>query len=117
MQKRGKGHRAKARQASKLAEIRAALIAAGCDTAAKQASVLAVGRSTAWIVLNSDKRTGPSADVIKRILASPTLPTVVRQKVEEYVRDKAGGLYGHNERQAEAFRDHFCALTQRTTQS
>jgi len=116
MRQRRQSPRAKARQASKLSEIRAALIAAGCDTTAKQASVLGVGRSTAWIVLNGDKRAGPSADVIKRILASPTLPIVVRQKVEEYVRDKGGGLYGHSERRAAAFRDQFRALTQRTTQ-
>jgi hypothetical protein len=117
MRQRSKNHRAKARQASKLAEIRAALIAAGCDTTAKQASVLGLARSTAWIVLNGDKQAGPSADVIKRILASPTLPIVVRQKVEEYVRDKGGGLYGHSERRTAAFRDQFCALTQRTTQA
>ena len=37
-----KDRRAKARQASKLAEIRQALIAAGCDTTAKQAAALGV---------------------------------------------------------------------------
>ena len=63
-----KNRRAKARQASKLEEIREALIAAGCDTTAKQAAVLGVGRSTAWALLNLDKRAGPSAKVIKRIL-------------------------------------------------
>lgn len=117
MRERGKSHRAKARQASKLAEIRAALIAAGCNTTAKQASALGLGRSTAWIVLNGDKRAGPSVDVLKRILASSTLPMVVRQKVEEYVTDKAGGLYGHSEQRAEAFRDQFRALIKRASQS
>jgi hypothetical protein len=76
---------AKARQAAKLAQIRAALIAAGFDTTVKQACALGVGRSTAWASLNGDKRAGPSATVIKRVLASPTLPPAVRQKVEEYV--------------------------------
>src|SRR5262245_50811649 len=97
--------RAKARQASKLAEIRAALIAGGFDTTAKQAAVLAVGRSTAWQVLNGDKRAGPSAKVIKSILSSPNLPKVVRGKVEEYAEEKIRGLYGHSERRSEAFRD------------
>ena len=63
-----KNRRAKARQASKLEEIRQALIAAGCDTTAKQAAALGVGRSTAWALLNLDKRAGPTAIVIKRIL-------------------------------------------------
>ena len=76
---------AKARLASKLAEIRKALIAAGCDTTAKQAAVLGVCRSTAWALLNRDKRVGPSANVIKRILSSPSLPPGARRKVEEYV--------------------------------
>jgi hypothetical protein len=77
----------KALQALKLGKIRAALVAAGFDTAAKQATVLGVGRSTAWVVLNRDNRVGPSATVIKRILSSPKLPKVARRKVEEYVKD------------------------------
>ena len=73
--------RAKVRQASKLVQIREALVSAGCLTTAKQAAVLGVSRSTAWAVLNSDKRAGPSANVIKRILLSPSLPAVARQKI------------------------------------
>ena len=42
----------KEKQALKLAEIREALVAAGYDTTAKQAGVLGLGRSTAWMVLN-----------------------------------------------------------------
>ena len=100
---------AKARQASKLAEIREALVVAGFDTAAKQATVLRVGRSTAWVVLNSDRRAGPSADVIKRILSSPSLPSAARRKVEEYIKEKSRGLYGHSEQRSEAFRDQFAS--------
>ena len=59
---------AKARQASKLAEIRAALVAVGYDTTAKQAAALGVPRPTAWVLLNRNKRAGPSSVVIKRIL-------------------------------------------------
>jgi len=33
--------------------------------------------------LNRDKRAGPSAKVIKRILSSPNVPPAVRRKVEE----------------------------------
>jgi hypothetical protein len=95
----------KARLAAKLAEIRKALISAGCDSAAKQAAVLGVSRSTAWALLHLDKRAGPHAIVIKRILSSPDLPSRVRQKVEEYVRDKVAGLYGHSEQSKRAFRN------------
>src|SRR5262245_13708196 len=102
---------AKARQASKLAEIREALISAGCDTTAKQAAALGLGRSTTWALLNLDKRAGPSVIVIKRILSSPNLPPNARRKVEEYVEEKGRGLYGHSERRSEVFSDQFPALT------
>jgi hypothetical protein len=97
--------RPKARLASKLAEIRKALVSAGCDTAAKQAAVLGVSRSTAWALLNLDKRAGPTAIVIKRILSSSNLPLQVRRKVEEYVDDKVACLYGHSEQSKRAFRN------------
>ena len=98
---------AKAKQASKLAEIRAALIAAGFDTAGKQAAVLNVGRSTAWSLLHGGKRAGPSANIIKRILASSRLPATVRKKVNEYVKEKSIGLYGHSEVRRRLFADQF----------
>ena len=99
--------RAKARQAAKLTGLREALIAAGCDTIAKQAAVLGLLRSTTWALLNSDKRAGPSAGVIKRILSSPKLPPGARRKVEEYVKEKSRGLYGHSKRRTQIFRDQF----------
>ena len=94
---------AKARQAAKLAEIREALVAAGYDTTAKQAAVLGVCRATAWVVLNRDKRVGPSASVIKRILSSPNIPPAVRRKVEEYIQERISGLYGHGVSATRAF--------------
>ena len=97
--------KAKARQASKLTEIRKALVRAGYDTTAKQAAVLGVCRSTAWVLLNRDKRVGPSAIVIKRILSSPKLPPRARRKVEEYVAEKICGRCGHSEERTRAFRD------------
>ena len=57
------------------------------------------------LVLNLDKRAGPSAIVIKRILSSPNLQPPVRRKVEEYVGDKIAGLYGHSEQSKRAFRN------------
>jgi hypothetical protein len=100
---------AKARQTSKLAEIRDALVVAGFDTTAKQATVFGLGRSTAWSVLNSDRRAGPSANVIRRILSSPSLPPAARRKVEEYIKEKSGGLYGHSGPRTQAFRDQFAS--------
>ena len=98
---------AKARQTAKLAEIHEALVAAGCDTTAKQAAVLGIGRSTAWVLLNRDKRAGPSAKVIKRILSSPQVPMSVRQKIEQYIEEKVSGLYGHSETATRFFRNQF----------
>src|SRR5262245_57395763 len=89
--------KAKAKQAAKLAEIRDALVALGYDTAAKQATALGVCRSTAWALLNRDKRTGPKPVIIKRVLASPNLPPTVQRKVIEYANEKMAGIYGHSE--------------------
>ena len=100
---------AKARQASKLAEIRDALVAAGYDTTAQQATALGVSRPTAWALLNRDKRAGPSAMIIKRILSSPNLPPAARRKVEEYVAEKIVGLYGHHKDRTRWFRDQFAS--------
>ena len=98
---------AKARQAAKLAEIREALVAAGYDSAAKQGAILGVCRATAWVVLNRDKKAGPSISVIKRILSSPNVPPAVRCKVEEYIEDRIDGLYGHSESATRTFRNQF----------
>ena len=86
---------AKARQASKLAEIRAALVAVGYDTTAKQAAALGVPRPTAWVLLNRDKRAGPSSVVIKRILSSPSLPPAQRdEKSKSLSRRKSPACMG-----------------------
>ena len=97
----------KEKQALKLAEIREALVNAGYTTTAKQAAVLGLGRSTAWWLLNQDKRAGPSAKVIKRILVSPQVPKKVRLKVEQYVEQKIRGLYGHSKQRTQWFGDQF----------
>ena len=97
----------KERQALKLAEIREALVAAGYNTTAKQAAVLGIGRSTAWWLLNHNKRAGPSAKVIKRILLPPQIPKRVRRKVEQYVEEKVRGVYGHSEQRTQWFSEQF----------
>ena len=97
----------KERQALKLAEIREALVAAAYDTTAKQAAVLGVCRSTAWVLLNRDKRAGPSAKVIKRVLLSSQVPKKVRRKIEQYVEEKVRGLYGHCESATRSFGHQF----------
>jgi hypothetical protein len=98
----------KEKQALKLAEIREALVtAAAYNTTAKQAAVLGLGRSTAWWLLNHDKRAGPSAKVIKRVLLSSQVPKKVRRKIEQYVEEKVRGLYGHCEQRAQWFSEQF----------
>jgi hypothetical protein len=95
----------KARQASKIAEIRGALVSAGFKTFSKQAAALGVSRSTAWAVLHGDhKATGLSAITIKRMLASPDLPPAARRIVEEYIQERLLGAYGHSKRGLRHFR-------------
>ena len=101
---------AKEKQALKLAEIRETLVAAGYDTTAKQATILGIGRSTAWVLLNRDKRAGPSAKVIKRILSSPQIPKSARRKIEQYVKQKIRGVYGHSEQRMQWFGAQFQSL-------
>jgi hypothetical protein len=95
----------KARQASKIAEIRQALIAAGFDTVSNQAVVLGLSRSTAWAVLRgAHKSSGLSTSVINRILRSQELPPAARKIIEEYVQEKLRGAYGHSQAQLQTFR-------------
>jgi predicted DNA-binding transcriptional regulator AlpA len=89
----------KAQQRIKIQEIKAALMRSGFLTLDEQTKVLGLSRSTAWSVLKPNhKSSGLSVGTVKRMLMSPRLPTPVRQKVFEYVREKIAGLYGHSER-------------------
>src|SRR4029079_18391856 len=88
--------KAKAKQASKIAEIRDELVRLGYDSTSKQAIALRLNRSTAWAALNRDTKAGPSATIIKRVFHSPYLPQTVRRKIEEYIDEKSAGLYGHS---------------------
>ena len=91
---------AKARQLSKIRELRLALRRAGLIGLDEQAQALGLPRSTTWKILKGDhKASGLSAMVISRMLSAPRLPPVVRTKILEYAREKAGGLYGHGKRE------------------
>ena len=91
---------AKARQLSKIRELRLALRRAGLIGLDEQAQALGLPRSTTWKILKGGhKASGLSAMVISRMLSEPRLPPVVRTKILEYVRKKADGLYGHGKRE------------------
>jgi hypothetical protein len=90
---------AKARQSSKIRELRLALRRAGLIGLDEQAQALGLPRSTTWKILKRDKASGLSAMVINPMLSAPRLPPVVRTKILEYVREKADGLYGHGKRE------------------
>ena len=91
---------AKARQLSKIRELRLALRRAGLIGLDEQAQALGLPRSTTWKILKGGHRaSGFSAMVISRMLSEPRLPPVVRTKILEYVREKADGLYGHGKRE------------------
>jgi hypothetical protein len=94
----------KARQSSKIQEIGDALLTAGFLGLDGQANALGLARSTAWTVLKGNhKCSGLSAPIINRMLAAPRLPPLVREKIVEYIQEKAAGLYGHNKVQLRKF--------------
>ena len=94
----------KAQQRIKIQEIRSALMRTGLLMLDEQAKVLGLPRSTAWSVLKPNhKSSGLSARTVNRMLMSPRLPSPVRQKIIEYVREKIDGLYGHSERRRRDF--------------
>jgi hypothetical protein len=79
----------------KIRELGQALIATGFLTLDEQAKALGVPRSTAWtIVAARHKKSGLSAKLITRMLASQSLPPLVRAKIIEYREEKTAGLYG-----------------------
>ena len=95
----------KARQCSKIAELRWALEQSGHHSLDKQASALGLGRSTTWAILQaSHKGSGVSGSVIKRMLRSPALPPAAKKWIAEYVSEKLSGAYGHSIRRLRIFR-------------
>ena len=71
-------------------------MSAGFWSLDQQSKVLGLPRRT-------HKKSGLSAAVIKRILSTPELPSAVKERLIEYVREKAAGLYGHNPQQLRRF--------------
>jgi len=98
------GVAAKERQAAKIKEISEALAGLGCSTVQQQAHALGLCRSTTWTVVNSvHKASGLSAHLINQMLAAPGLPPPVRDKINEYVRERLSGTYGHSKMQLRRF--------------
>jgi hypothetical protein len=95
----------KSKQADKITAIRESLIFSGHDTFRKQVLVLGLSRSTAWHLLNGHyKGSGLSAGIVKRILASSTLPGPTREVIQQYIQQKLSGNYGHSRARLMAFR-------------
>jgi hypothetical protein len=95
----------KARQCSKIAELRQVLLQAGYLSLNQQAVALGLSRSTTWAILQAmHKTSGLSGSVIKRMLRSRELPPEARQWIEEYVAERLAGAYGHNNMQLRVFR-------------
>jgi hypothetical protein len=99
------GNSMKARQCSKIAELRWVLEQSGYRSLDKQANALGLSRSTTWAILQaSHKASGVSGSILKRMLQSPELPPAVRQWVDEYVSEKLSGAYGHSTKRLRIFR-------------
>src|SRR5262245_12459481 len=88
--------KAHAKQAAKIAELRRMIVALGYKTLSEQAALLGLKRTTVWAMFKSSHtRGGMSANTVKRMLAATEAPREVRQIIDEYVREKLTGAYGH----------------------
>jgi hypothetical protein len=92
-------------QSAKIRQLGEALIATGHLHLDDQAGVLGLSRSTTWTIVHAaHKNSGLSGAIVKRVLAQPALPGLVRTKIFEYVDEKSAGMYGHNPMQVRRFR-------------
>jgi hypothetical protein len=99
------GSAMKARQVAKIGELRQALIALGYTSLDQQAGILGLCRSTTWTILKAHhKASGLRATIIKRILGAQFLPHEIERIIQEYVREKCAGAYGHGEARLRHFR-------------
>jgi hypothetical protein len=97
-------------QLARIREIGHTLASMGYTTIDQQSAILGICRSTAWTLVKScHKASGLSAHLIKQMLAAPALPPAVRQKILEYVHERATGLYGHSRSQCQKFLDRLSA--------
>ena len=93
-----------ARQTCKIEQLREVLFANGRLSVKEQAELLGLCRSTAHAVLQRCyKKSGLSAAIIKRMLASPTLPERARTIILEYIAEKIDGSYGNTPSQRRRF--------------
>ena len=88
--------KAHAKQAAKISELKRVILALGYKTLSEQATLLGLKRTTVWAMFKSSHtRGGMSANTVKRMLAATEAPREVRQIIDEYVREKLAGAYGH----------------------
>ena len=84
-------------QQRRILEISEILSRHGYCTVNQQARILNVPRSTAWTILRpTHKHSGLTVRVLRRILSSRELPPEARQKVLDYLHEKADGRFGSN---------------------
>ncbi|WP_407184997.1 hypothetical protein [Bradyrhizobium centrosematis] len=99
------------RQWAKIREITEALRIAGFESLDQQAAALGLSRSTTWSILSGQhKNSGLSTGTIARILSNEQVPTLVRKRLQEYVEEKAQGLYGDNPIRVEQFKERLAKL-------
>lgn len=92
-------------QQSKILEISEVLSRHGHRTVDQQARILNVPRSTAWTILRpTHKHSGLTIRVLLKMLNSPELPLEARQKVLDYLYEKAEGHFGSNRNCQRRFR-------------
>ena len=96
-------------QRAKIEAIRDVLFTHGLRRLGDQAWALGLGRSTAWHLLSAGhKHGGVTASVINKMLASENLPAAVRLEIEDYVRRKLSGEYGHSVKARIRFKTGLC---------
>ena len=104
-------HPGRDRQWAKIREITDALRVAGFESLDQQAGALGLSRSTTWSILSGQhKNSGLSTSTIARILGNKQVPALVRDKLLEYVEEKAQGLYGDSTIRIEQFKERLARL-------
>jgi predicted DNA-binding transcriptional regulator AlpA len=84
----------KNRQTVKICQIIEALMSEGFCSLNEQAVALGLNRSTVWNMRRGNHKSyGLSPKIIDRMLSSPRLPSSVRVKIDEYVEEKAAGIF------------------------
>ena len=102
---RARCEQGKLRQAAKIRELENVLLTLGYKSAGQRAALLGLKRSTVWAIFNAEHtRGGLSSNTVKQLLAANGAPKELRRVIEEYVRAKLAGAYGHNHSALKRFR-------------